>query len=56
MFQCVIINIVYNTIARNYNYLKLNTKTVVKEVEKLLKNNYFILSSPVSTLSFTIPN
>jgi len=29
---------------------------MVKEVEKLLKDNRFTLSSLVSTLPFTIPN
>ena len=56
MFQFSIINIVYNTITRTYNYLKLDTKAIVKGVEELLKDNYFILSSLVSTLPFTIPN
>ena len=56
MFWCVIINIVHNTIARSYNCLELDTKAVIKEVAELLKDNYFTLSSPVSTLPFTIPN
>ena len=56
MFQSSIINIVCNTIAKSYNCLKLNTKAIVKEVKELLKDNYFILSSLVSTLPFTIPN
>ena len=49
-------NIVHNTIARSYNCLKLDTKAVVKEVVKLLKDDYFTLNNPVSTLPFTIPN
>ena len=56
MFQYIIINIVRNTIARSYNCLKLDTKAMAKEVAELLKNNYFILNSLVSTLPFTIPN
>ena len=56
VFQCIIINIVRNTVARSYNYLKLNTKAIVKEVEKPLKDNRFMLSSLVSTLPFTILN
>ena len=50
------INIVRNTIAGNYNYLKLNTKAIVKEVVELLKDDCFTLSSPVNTLPFTIPD
>jgi len=49
-------NIVSNTVTRSYNYFKLNTEAVVKEVEELLKDNRFILSSLVSTLPFTIPD
>ena len=56
MFQCIIINIVRDTVAGSYNCLKLDTKAVVKEVIKLLKDDYFILSGPVNTLLFTIPN
>ena len=56
MFRASIIGIVYNAITGNYNYLKLNTKAIAKEVEKLLKDNHFMLSSPVSTLPFTMPN
>ena len=56
MFQCVIINIVRNTVAKSYNCLKLDTEAVAKEVAELFKDNYFMLSSPVSTLPFTIPN
>jgi hypothetical protein len=47
---------VRDTIARSYNYLKLDTKAIVKEVAELLKDNRFTLGSPVSTLPFTIPN
>ncbi len=50
------INIVYNTIAVSYNCFKLNTKVIAKEVGELLKDDRFILSGPVSTLRFTIPN
>ena len=49
-------NIVRNTVTGSYNCLKLDTKAVVKEVVKLLKDDYFMLNSPVSTLPFTIPN
>jgi len=56
VFWYAIINIVRNTIAGSYNCLKLDTEAVVKEVEKLLKDNYFTLSGLVSTLPFTIPN
>ena len=49
-------NIVRNTIARSYNCLKLDTEAIVKEIVKLLKDDYFMLNSPVSTLLFTIPN
>ena len=49
-------NIVSDTVARNYNCLKLDTKAVAKEVVKLFKDDYFTLNSPVSTLPFTIPN
>ena len=49
-------NIIHNTIAKNYNCLKLDTKAVVKEVIKLLKDNRFTLNSLVNTLPFTIPN
>ena len=56
MFQSGIINIVYDIIAGSYDCLKLNTKAVVKEVEELLKDDRFILSGPVSTLPFTIPD
>ena len=56
MFQSSIINIVHDTVTRNYNCLKLSTKAVVKEVEELLKDNRFMLSSLVSTLYFTMPN
>jgi len=47
---------VRNTVARSYNCLKLDTKVVVKEVEELLKDNYFTLGGLVSTLPFIIPN
>ena len=56
MFQSSIINIVHNAVAGSYNCLKLNTEAIVKEIEELLKDNYFILSSLVSTLPFTIPD
>ena len=56
MFQYIIINIVYNTIAKSYNCLKLDTKAIVKEVAELLKDDYFTLNSLVSTLPFTILN
>jgi len=56
VFRCAIINIVRNTVARSYNCLKLDTKAMAKEVEKLLKDNRFTLSGPVSTLPFIIPN
>ena len=56
MFRSSIINIMRDIIAGSYNCLKLNTKTVVKEVEKLLKDNRFTLGGPVSTLLFTILN
>ena len=49
-------NIMRNTITRSYNYLKLDTKAVVKEIIKLLKDNRFMLNSLVSTLLFTIPD
>ena len=49
-------NTMYNTIARSYNCLKLDTKAIIKEVAELLKDNYFILNSLISTLPFTIPN
>jgi len=45
-----------DTITGNYYYLKLDTKAIVEEVTELLKNNYFTLSSLVSTLPFIIPN
>ena len=45
-----------DTVAKSYNFLKLNTKVIVKEVAELLKDDRFTLSSPVSTLPFTIPN
>ena len=45
-----------DTITKNYNCLKLDTKTIVKKVAELLKDNYFTLNSPVSTLPFTIPD
>ena len=45
-----------DTVTRSYNYLKLDTKVIVKEVEELLKDNRFTLGSLVSTLPFTIPN
>ncbi len=45
-----------DTITGSYNYLKLDTKVIVKEVEELLKDNRFTLSGLVSTLPFTIPN
>ena len=45
-----------DAVTKNYNYFKLNTKAVAKEVEELLKNNRFTLSGPVSTLFFIIPN
>ena len=50
------INIVRNIIAGSYNYFKLDTKVIAKEVAELFKDNYFTLNSPVSTLSFIIPN
>ena len=56
MFWSSIINIVHNTVAGSYNCLKLSTKAVAKEVEELLKDDRFTLSSLVSTLRFTIPN
>jgi len=56
VFWCAIINIVRDTVARSYNCLKLDTKAMAKEVEKLFKNNRFTLSGLVSTLPFTIPN
>ena len=49
-------NTVRDTVAGSYNCLKLNTKAVVKEVVKLLKDDHFMLSSLVSTLPFTIPD
>ena len=49
-------NIVRDTITGSYNCFKLDTKAVAKEVVELLKDDYFMLSSPVSTLPFTIPN
>ena len=49
-------NTVRDTIARNYNCLKLDTKAIIKEVAELLKDNYFTLSDLVSTLPFTISN
>ena len=45
-----------DTVAGSYNCLKLDTEVVAKEVEELLKDNRFTLSSLVSTLPFTIPN
>ena len=54
MFRSGIINIVRDTITRTYNYLKLDTKAIVKGVEELLKDNCFTLGGPVSTLPFTI--
>ena len=56
MFQSGIINIVRDIIAKSYNCLKLNTKAIAKKVEKLLKDDCFTLSSPVSTLPFTMPD
>ena len=56
MFQYAIINIVRDTVAGSYNCLKLNIKAMAKEVEKLLKDNRFMLGGLVSTLPFTIPN
>jgi len=50
------IGIVYDAVAKNYDCLKLNTKAVAKEIEELLKDNHFMLSSLVSTLPFTIPD
>ena len=49
-------NIVRDTVAGSYNCLELSIKAVAKEVEELLKDNYFTLSGLVSTLYFTIPN
>ena len=49
-------NTVHNTVAGSYNCLKLDTKAIVKEVAELLKDDYFTLNSPISTLPFTIPN
>ena len=49
-------NTVRNTVAGSYNCLKLDTKAVAKEVAELLKDDYFMLSSPVSILLFIIPN
>ena len=49
-------NIVRDTITRSYNCLKLDTKAIVKEVVELLKDDFFTLSSLVSTLPFTISN
>ena len=56
MFWCAIINIVRNTVTSSYNYLKLDTTAVVKEVAELFKDNRFTLGSLVSTLRFTIPD
>ena len=56
MFQSSIINTVHDVITRSYNCLKLSTKAIVKEVEKLLKDDRFTLSGPVNTLRFTMPN
>ena len=50
------INIVRNIIAGSYNYFKLDTKVIAKEVAELLKDNHFTLNSLVSTLLFTIPD
>ena len=50
------INIIHNTVIKSYNYFKLDTEAIVKEIVKLLKDDRFMLSSPVSTLPFTIPN
>ena len=46
----------HNTVAKSYNYLKLDTKAIVKEIAELFKDNCFTLNSLVSTLPFTIPN
>ena len=56
MFQSSIINTVHDAVTGSYNYLKLSTKAIVKEIEELLKDNCFMLSGLVSTLHFTIPN
>ena len=56
MFQSSIINIVRDAVVRSYNCLKLNTEAVVKEVEELFKDNYFMLGGLVSILCFTMPN
>ena len=45
-----------DTITRSYNFLKLDTKVIVKKVAELLKDNRFTLGSLVSTPPFTIPN
>ena len=49
-------NIVHDTVAGSYNCLKLDTEVITKEVEELLKDNRFMLSGPISTLCFTMPN
>ena len=56
MFQCYIINAMCNTIAKNYYCFKLDTEAMAKKITKLLKNDHFMLSGPVNTLPFTIPN
>jgi hypothetical protein len=56
VFWYIIINIVRDTVAGSYNFLKLNTKVIVKEVAELLKDNRFTLGGPVSTPPFIIPN
>ena len=50
------INTVHNAVAGSYNCFELSTKAVAKEVEELLKDNYFTLSGLVSILCFTMPN
>ena len=50
------INIIHNAVAISYNCFKLSIKAIAKEVRELLKDDRFMLSGPVSTLCFTIPN
>ena len=45
-----------NAVAENYNFFKLNTEVIVKEIEELLKDDRFTLGGSVSTLPFTILN
>jgi len=46
----------HDIIARNYNYFKLSTKAVVKEIEELLKDDRFTLGGLINTLPFIILN